>query len=372
MRLVSVGLAMIFIGAAQAVAQQPDLGVWFGIRSANETSRYERFEIQAKAAGAEIISAPYGKTPRSWGSVVLRQDGSIEFHWAGDPRLLCALRRINQRNYKGTCRSYGQIERRLILTRWSEPSDGWELPVSDTDLRILAKARQLLSGPSVWNRHDDRACEDDAKQNSWSLFCALYQASVDEAGLYLHVRPVMTEARAALAKVTNGQRLQHPIMDYNNLESTTYADIAMIFDRAEKQLQARKASKLPDRYGNISWKIEMARLDDFATAIQNDPHMIGYIVVFGDKNGCTLNAQRRAIRAKNYLVQRRGIDPNRVIWRDLGYLDEQLVCLEGQLRGEKPYPFSHPTPVAASDVKLKRCAVQSNRLSRRTRNRGRA
>lgn len=312
-----------------------------------------------------IVSAPYGKTPRSWGSIGLRQDSSIEFHWAGNPRFLCVLQRIDQRNYKGTCRGSGQIDRRLILTRWNEPSDGRELPVSDTDLRILAKARQLLSGPSVWNRHDDRACEDDAKQNSWSLFCALYQASVDEAGLYLHVRPVMTEARAALARATSGQRLQHPIMDYNNLESTTYADIAMIFDRAEKQLQARKASKLPDRYGNISWKIEMARLDDFAIAIQNDPQIVGYIVVFGDKNGCALNAQRRAIRAKNYLVQRRGIDPGRVVWQNAGYLDEQVVYLEGQIRGAEPYPFDHGQPLPMAEVKLKNCQMRSRRRTRR-------
>jgi hypothetical protein len=115
------------------------------------------------------------------------------------------------------------------------------LLVSDIDLRILEKARQFLSGPSVWNRHDDRVCEDAATRNSWSLFCALYQASVAVAGEYLHARPVMTEARAALVKVTKGRPFQHPIMDYNNLESTTYADIAMIFDLTERQLQARKA-----------------------------------------------------------------------------------------------------------------------------------
>jgi hypothetical protein len=187
------------------------------------------------------MSAPYGKTPRSWGALIVKQDGSIEFNWAGDPKVLCALRRVDERNYQGACGSSGQKERPLILTRWNEPTDGLELPVSDTDLRILAKARQLLSGPSVWNRHDDRVCEDAAKRNSWSLFCALYQASVSVAGEYLHARPVMTEVRAALATVTKGQLFQHPIMDYNNLESTTYADIATIFDLTEKQLQAKKA-----------------------------------------------------------------------------------------------------------------------------------
>jgi hypothetical protein len=124
-----------------------------------------------------------------------------------------------------------------------------------------------------------------------------------------------------------------------------------------------------DRYGNISWEHEKARLDNFAIQIQNDPQMIGYIVVFGDKNGCLLNAQRRAVRARNYLVHYRGIDPNRVIWQDLGYLDEQFVTLEGQLRGAEPYPYWHPKPLPASEVKLKRCA---NRRTRPVRKRGRA
>ena len=113
-----------------------------------------------------------------------------------------------------------------------------------------------------------------------------------------------------------------------------------------------------DHYGNVSWENEMARLDNFAVAIENDPQMIAEIAVFGDKNGCPLNAQRRALRAKNYLVQRRGIDPNRIVWRDLGYLDEQEVYLEGQVRGAKPYPWYHPQPLPTSEVQLKNCRTR--------------
>ena len=113
-----------------------------------------------------------------------------------------------------------------------------------------------------------------------------------------------------------------------------------------------------DHYGNVSWENEMARLDNYAIAIENDPRMIAEIAVFGDKNGCPLNAQRRALRAKNYLVQRRGIDPNRIIWRDLGYLDEQEVWLEGQVRGAEPYPWWHPQPLPMSQVQLKNCRTR--------------
>ena len=126
-----------------------------------------------------------------------------------------------------------------------------------------------------------------------------------------------------------------------------------------------------DNYGPIPWESEMGHLDNFAVLIENNPRMIGYIMVFGDKNGCPLNAQRRAVRAKRYMVERRGINPNRIIWRDLGYLNEQLVYLEGQIPGAE-YPFDHPTPVPASQVKLKRCSAPSNLRSRRSRKSRRA
>lgn len=241
MRVISGTLAMVFLVAAHAAGQQPEPGVWFGIsRSPIRALADERFQIQAMSTGAVILWAPFGKTPVSWGPIALRQDGTMEFHWAGNPSVLCVLRRADERNYEGTCRISGQIERRLTLTR-NRPPYGLELPVSDTDFRILAKARQILTGPSFWNRHDDRYCDDDAKQESWSLFCALYQASVAVAGKYLPLRPVMMDVRAAIGEVTNDQRFDVMLLEYNNLESTTYANIATVFDRAEKRLQTRKA-----------------------------------------------------------------------------------------------------------------------------------
>lgn len=240
MRFVNGALAMALLVATHAAAQQPEPGVWFGISpSASGNSTNERLQIQTTSTGTVILSAAFGKTPANWGPITLSPEGSIEFQWAGNPSLLCALRRIDQRNYQGTCKGSGQSERRLTLTRESPPT-GLELRVADADFRVLARAQKILSGPSVWNRHDDRACEDDAKQNSWSLFCALYQASVEVTGVYRHHRPVMMEVRAVVGEVTNRRSFEHQLRDYNNLESTTYADIVSIFDGTQRRLQARK------------------------------------------------------------------------------------------------------------------------------------
>jgi len=239
MRRIEGILCILLFVAADAAAQQPEPGAWYLSPSPTGVSVDARFVVETNATGTALQWAPFGKTPVSWGPIAMRQDGSIEFHSAGDPPLQCTLRRTGEGTYAGTCRSRGEIERKATMGR--NQANGLDLPVSDTDFRILAKARQILSGPSVWYRRDTRSCENSAKQNSWSLFCALYQASFDETGDYVHLRPAMEEVRAALAEITQYRSFGHPLMDYNNLESTTYADIKTIFEVAKKRLETRTA-----------------------------------------------------------------------------------------------------------------------------------
>lgn len=250
-RSLSIALFALTTGllSSRARGQQPEPGVWFGILPVRTgASAHERLQLDSAANGMVILRAPFGKTPASSGSVTLRPDDSIDFRWAGDPPLTCSLRRSDSRNYEGTCQDSGRVEGRLRLTK-DGPPQGLELPVSDADFRILARARRILSGPSVWNRRDDRACEDDERRGSWSLFCALYQASVDVAGAYLHLRPVMMELRAAVGEITNRRSFEHQLRDYNNLDSTTYADIETIFERAERRLRVRETCTAPSAPG---------------------------------------------------------------------------------------------------------------------------
>jgi hypothetical protein len=118
-----------------------------------------------------------------------------------------------------------------------------------------------------------------------------------------------------------------------------------------------------DRYGGIPWAYEKARLDNFAVALLQDPLMIGYIVVYAGRESCAGYAQRRAVRARKYLVERRGVDWNRVIWQDAGYLEQPSVMLLGQPRGDKSYTFNKPEP--AKDMKIKKCRAQARRPQKR-------
>jgi hypothetical protein len=70
-----------------------------------------------------------------------------------------------------------------------------------------------------------------------------------------------------------------------------------------------------DEYGNIRFNDEKARLDNYAIQLQNEPSAGGVIIGYGTCEGEGLT---RANRAKDYLVNTRGIDASRITVVDGG------------------------------------------------------
>ena len=85
----------------------------------------------------------------------------------------------------------------------------------------------------------------------------------------------------------------------------------------------RKPSKF-DEYGNIRFNDEKARLDNFAIQLQNDPTATATIIVFGS---CEGEGQQRGDRAKDYLVNTRGIEAGRITVVDGGCRSDLTVQL---------------------------------------------
>lgn len=79
-----------------------------------------------------------------------------------------------------------------------------------------------------------------------------------------------------------------------------------------------------DEYGNIRFNDEKARLDNYAVQLQNQPGSTGTILVYGS---CAGEAQQRGDRAKDYLVNTRGIDAGRLTVVDGGCRSDLLVQL---------------------------------------------
>jgi hypothetical protein len=100
-----------------------------------------------------------------------------------------------------------------------------------------------------------------------------------------------------------------------------------------------------DEYGNIRFNDEKARLDNYAIQLQNDPGAEGYIIAYGT---CTGEGQTRADRAKNYLVNTRGIDAARIVTIDGGCRADLTVELW-------LVPAGAQKPAATTDAAVSPC-----------------
>lgn len=105
-----------------------------------------------------------------------------------------------------------------------------------------------------------------------------------------------------------------------------------------------------DEYGDISFSDEKARLDNFAIELQNQVDGRGYIILYAGRKAFFAEAQTRGNRAKEYLVNVRGLTADRVVTIDGGYRDSFSVELFiGAQDADAPTPS--PT-IEASQVEI--------------------
>ncbi len=73
-------------------------------------------------------------------------------------------------------------------------------PVTKADVKIVKRAREILSSPSNWNHADTRVCPPEAR--TFSLYCALEKATDEVSGNFTHRGAAMQEARFVIDEIT--------------------------------------------------------------------------------------------------------------------------------------------------------------------------
>jgi hypothetical protein len=119
-----------------------------------------------------------------------------------------------------------------------------------------------------------------------------------------------------------------------------------------------------DSYGGLSWEDEKAHLDNFAIALQHDPDSIGYILVYAGRRACVGEAKERALRAKEYVVETRGIQASRIKWIDGGYREKLTTILQPVPRGAPEFAAS-PTIKPSEVQTIKNCIPKTSKRKRR-------
>src|SRR3982750_3116057 len=95
-----------------------------------------------------------------------------------------------------------------------------------------------------------------------------------------------------------------------NSLSTLFLSVLLVWLRLTGPIEhtISAPTEVFDQYGGaIRWEDEKSRLDNFAIQLQQEEKVVGYILVFDAVGGCPGEAQARAIRAKRYVVEHRGI-----------------------------------------------------------------
>jgi len=82
-----------------------------------------------------------------------------------------------------------------------------------------------------------------------------------------------------------------------------------------------------DEYGHISFGEEKAHLDNFAIYLQSEFDAEGYIVVHTGKRSRISEAQKRAERAKKYVVTKHRIEVSRIVAAGFGDREERVIEL---------------------------------------------
>ena len=115
---------------------------------------------------------------------------------------------------------------------YAQETEERNLVFDSLDLKIIKKADSILTDSLRWNKQDDRECADDITSGHYSLYCALYKASIDIAGEYVHRRAAMQIVRFTLEKYENGRVQNHRLMDWNNHPDTTFKEIKKVLKEA--------------------------------------------------------------------------------------------------------------------------------------------
>ncbi|MEQ1923396.1 MAG: hypothetical protein ABL952_12890, partial [Pyrinomonadaceae bacterium] len=116
------------------------------------------------------------------------------------------------------------------------------------------------------------------------------------------------------------------------------------------------AAQKYDEFGRIGLEDELARLDNFAIGLQNDPGSTGYIIIYGGRKSKKTYAATTIKRMRTYLVRQRGMDTNRIVTLDGGlreYPSGELWLVPQGAPPPTASPTVEPKPIVKKPVKKK-------------------
>lgn len=249
--------------------------------------------------------------------------------WRGIVPLHSTCEDVKRTLNVSTCESTQEIEDGRVYIAFSKKpcDDGWNVP-SGTVLSITfyPKTKPLLIDLGVDLGKYEK--EETPYPSNYVFY------SNKEEGITITVTPDGKVDSINYYAAAKDSYLRYPSSTMNQPESSGNPHGTRKFDE----------------YEDLPIDEERKRLDDFARKLKRAPEMQGYIIAYGSRRAHVGEAQARAERAKNYLVNAHGIKGTRITTVDGGYREELTVEIFGTLKGGVA-PTAQPT-VCPSEVQI--------------------
>ena len=190
------------------------------------------FEMELDSTYTEIDSALlFRQLPRT-GSINFKNRGNIPTEFTLTNRAGFAQIMFRFRTSYLTF-DHLQIEKQSITFR---VDDDPKVPVTEEDLRMIVIAKKMLSEEKYWHKEDDRNCDDDLANKSFSIYCALRMASLEVEEKYNHRNAVLQKLRHLIEEKFPNKKWKHRLMDFNNMPEVTFADVQEMLAKIETEI----------------------------------------------------------------------------------------------------------------------------------------
>ncbi len=218
--------------------------LWFGTYTSEEGKVHQgRFNIVKNGrALTSIVLAPYGKLPMKFN--IMKNDTVqrfVEISWPNKPERIATLIQYTDGYYAGNFEDGTKILP-IVIKKFNfqdaQLQGNWFKP-NEIEVRIIDNTIKLLSSQDSWNKNDNRICESN---NSYSLFCALYESSIIVDGEYRHLRPAVKFVRDAIQE-KYPKKYDHVLVDFNNAKEITLIELHAILKSAKKKLLSEMNKK---------------------------------------------------------------------------------------------------------------------------------
>ena len=136
----------------------------------------------------------------------------------------------------------------------------------------------------------------------------------------------------------------------NNLKSfvipIAIAVVVTIGPSAFAQESSQASRKFDEFICEVDYEDLIARLDNFAIELRNQPGTLGHVIVYRSRRDPPSISQRYALLARDYLVKHRGIARNRLVTADGGrsgcLMYELWIVPQGAAPPERRFTYKYP------------------------------